>query len=158
VTRSASGRARGTVLVVLASCCFGTSGPLAKPMMDAGLSPQQVASVRIGLAAVIMLAVLGLTRPALLRVRRSDWRPVVAYGLAGVATAQVMYFAAVARIPIGVAMLLEFTAPILVALWVRFVRGTRLPRQAWAGTVLALMGLAMVAQVWDGLKFDAVGM
>ena len=158
VTRSATGRARGTVLVVLASCCFGTSGPLAKPMMDAGLSPQQVASVRIGLAAVIMLVVLALTRPALLRVHRAHWRLLAAYGLAGVATAQVMYFAAVARIPIGVAMLLEFTAPILVALWVRFVRGTRLPGQAWLGTILALVGLALVAQVWDGLAFDALGM
>src|SRR5256886_728088 len=69
-----------------------------------------------------------------------------------------MYLAAVARIPIGVAMLLEFTAPVLVALWVRFVRGTRLPGQAWVGTTLALAGLAMVAQVWDGLAFDAIGM
>lgn len=127
-------------------------------MMDAGLSPQQVASVRIGLAAVIMLVVLGVTRPALLRVHRSNWRLLAAYGMVGVATAQVMYFAAVARIPIGVAMLLEFTAPILVALWVRFVRGTRLPGQAWVGTILALVGLAMVAQVWDGLAFDALGM
>lgn len=143
---------------MLASCCFGTSGPLAKPIMDAGLSPQQVASVRIGLAAVIMVSALALTRPALLRVDRPHWRLLVAYGLAGVALAQVMYFAAVARIPIGVAMLLEFTAPILVALWVRFVREVRLPAQAWVGTVLALVGLAMVAQVWSGLAFDAIGM
>lgn len=146
------------MLVVLASCCFGTSGPLAKPVMDAGLSPQQVASVRIGLAAVLLLVVIGLTKPGLLRVRRSDWRVLVAYGLAGVAMAQVLYFAAVARIPIGIAMLLEFTAPILVALWVRFVRGTLLPAQAWVGTVLALVGLAMVAKVWEGLAFDVIGL
>jgi len=126
--------------------------------MEAGLSPQQVASARIGLGAVIMLVLLAVTRPELLRVHRTHWRLLVAYGLAGVALAQVMYFAAVARIPIGVAMLLEFTAPILVALWVRFVRGTRLPRQAWAGTITALLGLAMVAQVWDGLAFDTLGM
>lgn len=126
--------------------------------MNAGLSPQQVATLRIGLAAVILLVVVALTRPELLRLRRSDWRLVLAYGLIGVAAVQVVYFAAVARIPIGIAMLLEFTAPILVALWVRFVRGTILPRQAWVGTVLALLGLAMVAQVWDGLRFDALGL
>jgi drug/metabolite transporter (DMT)-like permease len=142
---------------VLASCCFGTSGPLAKPMMNAGLSPQQVASVRIGLAALILVIVVALTRPALLRVRREHWRVLLAYGLAGVALAQVMYFVAVSRIPIGIAMLLEFTAPILVALWVRFVRGTHLPARAWVGTVLALVGLAMVAQVWQGLTFDVLG-
>jgi drug/metabolite transporter (DMT)-like permease len=158
VTRSAAARTRGTALIVLASVCFGTSGPLAKPMMSAGWSPLQMVSLRIGLAAVILLVVVGLTRPAALRVRRSDWRLIVGYGLVCVAAVQLLYFAAVSRIPIGIAMLLEFTAPILVALWVRFVRGTVLPRQAWVGTALAMLGLAMVAQVWQGLTFDAIGL
>jgi drug/metabolite transporter (DMT)-like permease len=144
--------------VVLASCCAGTSGPLAKPIMDAGWSPQQLAAVRIGLAAVVMLVAVGLTRPRLLRVDRASVRVLVAYGLTGVAAVQVCYFAAVARIPIGIAMLLEFTAPVLVALWVRFVRGTLLPARAWVGTGLALLGLAMVAKVWEGLTFDALGL
>jgi drug/metabolite transporter (DMT)-like permease len=48
-------------------------------------------------------------------------------------------------------------SPVLVALWVRFVRGTVLPAKAWAGTALALVGLAMVAQVWDGLRLDLIG-
>jgi drug/metabolite transporter (DMT)-like permease len=127
-------------------------------MMNAGLSPQQVSSVRIGLAALILVVVVALTKPALLRVPREQWRVLIAYGFAGVALAQVMYFIAVSRIPIGIAMLLEFTAPILVALWVRFVRGTVLPAQAWVGVVLALAGLAMVAQVWQGLRFDVLGL
>jgi drug/metabolite transporter (DMT)-like permease len=159
VTRSAPNHAgRGTVLVLFASLCFGTSGPLAKPAMDAGMSPQQVASVRIGLAALVLLVVVGLWRPRLLRVRRSDWRLLAAYGLSGVAGVQLLYFAAVSRIPIGIAMLLEFTAPILVALWVRFVRRTVLPARMWAGTLLAMIGLAMVAQVWEGLRLDVVGL
>jgi drug/metabolite transporter (DMT)-like permease len=149
---------RGTVLVVLASVSFGTSGPLAKPAMDAGLTPQQVASVRIGLAALVLLAVVAVWRPALLRVRRSDWRLLAGYGLVGVAAVQMLYFAAVSRIPIGIAMLLEFTAPILVALWVRFVRRTVLPARMWAGTILAMIGLAMVAQVWEGLRLDTLGL
>ncbi len=149
---------RGTLLIVLASVCFGTSGPLVKPAMDAGLSPQQVASVRICVAAVLLLVFVALRRPALLRVRRQDWRLLVAYGLIGVAGVQLLYFAAVSRIPIGVAMLLEFTSPILVALWVRFVRRVILPPRMWVGTALALVGLAMVAEVWQGLRLDALGM
>jgi drug/metabolite transporter (DMT)-like permease len=149
---------RGTVLIVLASVCFGTSGPLAKPAMDAGLSPQQVASVRIGLAAAVLLVFVALRRPALLRVRAADWRLLVGYGLVGVAGVQLLYFAAVARIPIGVAMLLEFMAPVLVALWVRFVRRTVLPARMWLGTLLAIVGLVLVAQVWEGLRLDALGL
>jgi drug/metabolite transporter (DMT)-like permease len=149
---------RGTVLIVLASVCFGTSGPLVKPTMDAGLSPQQVASFRIATAAVLLLAFVAVTRPALLKVRRADLPLLVGYGLVGVAAVQLLYFAAVSRIPIGVAMLLEFTAPVLVALWVRFVRRVVLPARMWAGTVLALLGLAMVAEVWQGLRLDALGL
>jgi drug/metabolite transporter (DMT)-like permease len=145
------------VLIVLASVCFGTSGPLVKPTMDAGLSPQQVASFRIATAAVLLLAFVAVTRPALLKVRRADLPLLVGYGLVGVAAVQLLYFAAVSRIPIGVAMLLEFTAPVLVALWVRFVRRVVLPARMWAGTALALLGLAMVAEVWQGLRLDALG-
>jgi drug/metabolite transporter (DMT)-like permease len=159
VTRTAAAHTgRGTVLIVLASVTSATSGPFAKPAMDAGLSPQQVASVRIGLAAVILLAVVSVWRPEMLRVRRSDWRLLAGYGLVGVAGVQLLYFAGVSRIPIGIAMLLEFTSPVLVALWVRFVRRTVLPARMWVGTVLAMVGLAMVAQVWDGLRLDALGM
>jgi drug/metabolite transporter (DMT)-like permease len=149
---------RGTLLVVLASVCFGTSGPLVKPTMDAGLSPQQVASFRIGVAAVLLLAFVAVTRPGLLRVRRRDLPLLAGYGLVGVAAVQLLYFAAVSRIPIGVAMLLEFTAPILVALWVRFVRRVVLPARMWVGTAVALVGLAMVAEVWQGLRLDALGL
>jgi drug/metabolite transporter (DMT)-like permease len=149
---------RGTVLVVFASLSFGASGPLAKPVMDAGMTPQEVASIRIGLAALVLLAVVAVWRPALLRVHRSDWRLLAAYGLIGVAGVQLLYFAGLTRIPIGVAMLLEFTSPILVALWVRFVRRTILPARMWAGTVLAMVGLTMVVQVWQGLRLDALGL
>jgi drug/metabolite transporter (DMT)-like permease len=149
---------RGTALIVLASVCFSTSGPLVKPAMDAGLSPQQVASFRIAVAAGLMLAFVGLTRPGLLRVRRSDLPLLVGYGLVGVAGVQLLYFAAVSRIPIGVAMLLEFTSPVLVALWVRFVRRVVLPARMWVGTALALLGLALVAEVWQGLRLDALGL
>jgi len=149
---------RGTVLIVLASVCFGTSGPLVKPTMDAGLSPQQVASFRIAVAAVLLLAFVGVTRPRLLVVRRGDLPLLFGYGFIGVAAVQLLYFAAVARVPIGVAMLLEFTSPVLVALWVRFVRRVMLPARMWVGTALALLGLALVAEVWQGLRLDALGL
>lgn len=149
---------RGTVLIVLASICFGTSGPLVKPTMDAGLSPQQVASFRIAVAAVLLLAFVGATRPKLLRLSRAALPLLFGYGFVGVAAVQLLYFAAVSRIPIGVAMLLEFTSPVLVALWVRFVRRVVLPARMWVGTALALLGLALVAQVWEGLRLDALGL
>ncbi|GLW90965.1 permease [Actinokineospora globicatena] len=155
---SQSHRARGTAFILIASTAFASSGPLAKPVMQAGFAPEQVASARAGLAALMLLVGVGIVKPSVLRVRREHWRVVVAYGLIGVAAVQFLFFLAVSRLPVGVAMLLEYTSPVLVALWVRFVRRVRLPGLSWLGTALALGGLALVAQVWSGLALDAVGL
>jgi drug/metabolite transporter (DMT)-like permease len=144
-------------LIVLGSCCFGTSGPLAKAVMDAGLSPEQVTSVRICVGAVLLLVCTAIFRPGALRIRRRELPVLVAYGLIGVAAVQLLYFLAVSRLPIGVAMLLEYLSPVLVTLWVRFVRHTRLHRAVWLGVGIAVTGLVLVAQVWDGLALDTVG-
>lgn len=149
---------RGLALIVLASLCFGSSGALGKPAMLAGLSPEQVASARIGISALVLLAGVAIIRPELLRVRWEQWRLLVGYGLLAVAGVQLFYFLAAARIPVGIAILLEFTSPVLVALWVRVVRKVRLPWQLWAGIALALLGLALVARVHEGLRIDAVGL
>lgn len=151
-------RARGTAFILLASVAFASSGPLAKPAMQAGLSPMQVAAVRATLAAVVLLVGVAAVMPGVLRVRREQWPLLVVYGLTGVAAVQGLFFVAVSRLPVGVAMLLEYTSPVLVALWVRFVRGTRLSALSWAGTWLALAGLTLVAQVWSGLRLDLVGL
>ncbi|WP_024874651.1 EamA family transporter [Saccharomonospora piscinae] len=151
-------RARGVLLLALASVCFGSSGALGKPAMTAGLDPEQVATARIGLAALVLLTAVGLTRPHLLRVRRGQWRVLLGYGLLGVAGVQLFYFLSAARVPVGIAILLEFTSPVLVALWVRFVRGVRLPWPMWSGIGLALVGLGMVARVHEGLTLDTLGL
>ena len=151
-------RGRGTALVLLAALFFSTSGTLGKPAMLAGFSPEQVAAVRIGLAGLVLLVGVALAAPRKLRVRKSDLPVLVGYGLLGVAGVQLMYFVSVGRIPVGIAILLEFTSPVLIALWVRFVRKHRLPRAMWGGIALAMVGLALVAQVWEGLTLDAVGL
>lgn len=151
-------RWRGLALMLAASLFFGSSGVIGKPAMQAGLSPEQVASARIVISALVLFAGVGLLRPSLLRVRPGEWRVLIAYGLLAVAGVQLFYFIAASRVPVGVAILLEFTSPVLIAFWVRFVRGTRLPRPMWAGIALAMTGLAMVARVTDGFQLDTVGL
>jgi drug/metabolite transporter (DMT)-like permease len=147
----------GTGLAVASAATFAGSGPLAKSMMDTGFTPIQLSLLRIGLAAVLVLVPVAALRPRALRLRRRDWGVVLGYGLFGVAGAQAFFFVAVTRIPVGVAVLLEFTAPVFVALWVRFMRRRRLPTAVWLGIALAMAGLAMVAQVWHGFALNPVG-
>lgn len=143
---------------MVSSFFFATSGPFAKGAMGAGLTPGQVTTVRIGVAAVLLLGAFGLVRPRLLAVRRHEWPLLIGYGLIGVAGTQTFYFVAVSRLPVGVALLLEYLSPVLVTLYVRFVRKVRLARAAWGGTALAVVGLVLVAQVWQGLRVDVLGM
>ncbi|MGW4485539.1 EamA family transporter [Amycolatopsis sp. NPDC004368] len=150
-------RGRGVVFVLLAAVFFSTSGTLGKPAMAAGMTPEQVATFRIGLAALLLLAGTAVVAPRTLKVRRGEWPMLLAYGLLGVAGTQLAYFIAADRVPVGIAILLEFLSPVLVALWVRVVRRTRLPRAMWAGIGLAVAGLALVGQVWQGLTLDAIG-
>jgi drug/metabolite transporter (DMT)-like permease len=83
---------------------------------------------------------------------------LVGFGLLAVAGVQAFYFASISRIPVGVALLIEYLAPALVLGWVRFVQRRPVTRAAALGVVLAAGGLACVVQVWSGLTFDLVGL
>ncbi|WP_308287207.1 EamA family transporter [Actinomadura parmotrematis] len=144
----------GLLIGIASALCFGLSGPLARLLIDDGLSPMQVVWLRLGGAAVVLLAV---ARPSL-RVPRGRRGYVVLYTLLGFALVQACYYAAVARLPVGLASLLEYAAPVLVAVWVRLVRGVRLPRAALGGMALTMAGLVCVTRVWDGLSSDALGL
>jgi len=156
-TSPSRGRLLGIVFGVLSAVCFGVSGPLAKAAMSAGLSPLDVTAARISLTALVMFAVVGLLRPSALRVRPGRWRLLISYGLLGFAGVQACYFLAVSRIPVGVALLLEYLAPTLIVLWVRLVRRVRLPAGTWLGAGLAVLGLALIGEVWHGLRLDPLG-
>ncbi|MGI5221545.1 EamA family transporter [Nocardia sp. CA-290969] len=151
------GRARATGLALLSWVLFASSGPLAAAVMAVGWSPADVTSVRIGSAAVLLVLAVAIWRPRALRFARADAWLLLGYGLLGVAGVQLLFFVAVARVPVGVAMVLVNAAPALVALWVRVVRGTPLPGQVWVGIGLALAGLTLIAQIWDGARLDPVG-
>ncbi|MFE3190045.1 DMT family transporter [Nocardia sp. NPDC059240] len=136
---------------------FASSGPLAKAVMDAGWSPAAVTSARITLAAVLLLPIVALVRPWALRFRLADLWLLLGYGLLGVAGVQLLFFVAVQQVPVGTAMVLVNLAPVLVALWVRVVRRTKLPGRVWLGIGLAVAGLAVVAQLWQVAHPNALG-
>ena len=80
------------------------------------------------------------------------------HGLVGVAALQWAYFVAIDRLPVGLALLLEFQAPLLVVLWARFVQQEVVRRRVWFGLGLALIGLAAATGVLEGqLAFDGIG-
>lgn len=152
--RLADPRTSGLMFAVASAICFGGSGPVAKPLITAGLTPVQVAWLRVAGGALLMLpfAVRHLDL-----VRREP-RLLLGYGVFAIAGVQVFYFAAIATVPVGVALLIEFLGPLLVLGWIRFVRRRPVTRSAAIGVVLAVVGLAFVVEIWAGLSFDPVGL
>ncbi|MGD3105945.1 EamA family transporter [Streptomyces sp. YGL11-2] len=148
------GRGAGLGIALLSALAFGGSGVAAKPLIAAGLAPLHVTWLRVAGAALVMLPVawrhrdLPRRRPALL----------LGFGLLAVAGVQACYFAALSRIPVGVALLIEYLAPALVLGWVRFVQKRPVTRAAAVGVVLAVGGLACVVEVWSGLSLDPIGL
>ncbi|WP_372406194.1 DMT family transporter [Streptomyces luteireticuli] len=152
--QTSQGRGVGLGLALVSALAFGGSGVAAKPLIEAGLDPLHVVWLRATGAALVLLPVAWRHR-ALVRRRPAL---LAGFGLLGVAGVQTCYFAAISRIPVGVALLVEYLGPALLLGWVRFVQRRPVSRAAAAGVVLAVGGLACVVEVWSGLRFDALGL
>ena len=145
-------------LVLLGIAMFVVNAGVSRLVLNAGADPFPLASVRITGTALVLGAFLLLTgRTARLRVRRDEWPLLVVYGLAGVGLVQVSYFVAIQRLPIGLALLLEYLAPLLVALVARFLLHEHVGRLLWPALALSLTGLALALQVDTDEPLDPVG-
>lgn len=148
----------GYVLVITAAVLFGINGGLSRVAMGSGLSPGSFTTIRVTGATLVFVAYAArFRRSALRRPRGSALVLVIALGLVGVAALQLTYNVAIDRLPLGVALLIEYLAPVLVVLWVRFVRKEPVRGRMWLAVGLAVVGLAVVSRVWNGLTFDGLG-
>ena len=147
---------------VSSSVCFSASGTFAKALTDAGFSALQATWLRIAGAALVLLVVtLGLRGPAGFRAQLRSGaalRGVVLFGLIAVAVCQAMYFVAASRLPVGIAILMEFAGPALVVIYQRLVRRRAVGRSAFLGIAMAMVGLCCVVEIWSGLSLDTLGL
>lgn len=130
---------------------FGLSGPFAKALIDAGWTANGAVLVRLGGAAAILLVVLAATRPGVLAALRTDGPALLLYGALAMAGVQVAFFNAVRYLPVPIALLLEYTGPILVIGWIWLVRRQPPGTRTLLGAAVALVGLSLVVQVWSGV-------
>ncbi len=149
--------ANGVSIAVFSAATFGISGAFAKPLLDAGWSPGAAVAVRVGGAALVMLIpVLWGLRGRFATLR--DTAPTIAvYGITAIALCQLFYFSAVARMSVGVSLLLEYLAPVLIVVWI-WVRSRHAPRRLTVvGAVTAMGGLLLVLDLAGGGSLDPIG-
>jgi drug/metabolite transporter (DMT)-like permease len=151
------GYGEGVALALVSASSFGLSGSLARSLLDLGWTPAAVVATRVGGAFLILLvpALLVLRRIGLPTGRQSG--RMLAYGVVAIAVAQLCYFSAVQYLSVGVALLLEYLAPVVLIgwHWARTHRKPALPVLAGAG--LSIVGLAFVLDLRDGLTLNPVG-
>jgi drug/metabolite transporter (DMT)-like permease len=148
------------LLVLVAVTTFVVNAGVARVVLTSGVSATELSSVRaVGTASLLLLAILLTGRSRTLRVRSDEVLPLLAYGVVGVALLHMTYFVAIERLPIGLALLLEYLAPVLVAVWVRVVRKEKVRPTLWPALGLCMAGLGLVAQVGgSGPGLDPVGL
>lgn len=149
--------APGLVLALVSAFSFGLSGALARPMLDAGWTAGSIVLVRIALGALVVV-------PFGVRSLRGDWslvtrnaRLIVVYGILAVAGAQFCYFSAVSYMQVGPALLIEYTAPAAVVVWLWLRHGQRPGPVTLAGAAVCALGLVLVLDLFSGADLSMTG-
>jgi drug/metabolite transporter (DMT)-like permease len=152
-------------MVVAAGTLFAANGTVAKLVLTAGISPTHLTTLRATGAFAVLLVLLLVRRarratvrwPQRATVRPRDLVTLAIYGLTGFFLVPLLYLVAISRIPVGIGLLLEFTGPLLVAIWARFGQRQPVRPRLWIGLALSLAGLACVVEAWGRLVLDPIG-
>jgi len=156
--RPAADHFRTGLLFALSSAfAFGLSGPLGKSLMEAGWSPTAAVTARLAGGAVAMAVFATMMNRNWVREALGHWKTVVAYGVVPIAGAQLCYYNAVSHLSVGVALLIEYTAPVLVVGWLWATTRRRPTNLTLAGVVLAVAGIMLVLDVFSDVHINLVG-
>jgi len=147
----------GYAMAAGAATLWAVNGTVSKVILASGLSSLRLTQVRSGGAAIGLVAVVLATSPGRMRLRTRELPILLAFGILGLAFVQWLYFLAIHRLAIGIALLIQYLAPLLVALWARYVYREPVRRRIWAALVLALAGLALIVDVRNGGSLSTSG-
>jgi drug/metabolite transporter (DMT)-like permease len=148
--------ALGYAMVAVAATLFAVNGTVSKVVLGSGISSGQLTEVRCAGALIGMAFIAVATRPTSLRLNLVEVPLVAALGL-GLALVQWSYFFAIHRLEIGIALLLQYLAPVLVALWARFVFHDAVRRRIWTALALSVAGLTLIVEIWHGGRLSGAG-
>ena len=150
--------ALGYAMVATAATLFAVNGVVSKVIQATGFSSQRLTEVRSTGAFLGLALIVALTRRDALRTNLREVVLFAALGIGGLALVQWSYFFAIHRLPIGEALLVQFVAPLLVALWAWLVYREAIRRRIWLALALSLSGLVLIVQLWHVHKLDGLGL
>lgn len=149
---------RGEIFLLLGATLFAFNGVVSKVVLTEGLSPWRLTQIRSGGAFLILITFFLFFRRKDLPVKRAELPWLIAFGIVGVILVQGLYFVAIERIYLGTALLIEFTAPIWILLFLRFILKKQVDRLLWLALAFSFSGLMIVTEIWKGLTLDGIGL
>ena len=149
---------RGYVMALAAATLFAVNGTISKiALTGSDLSPMDYTQVRTTGAFLVLAVGLAVLARDQLRISRRDIPFLAFYGMFSFALVQWLYFVAIENLPIGIALLIQFSGVVLVAVWARVVWHETVRPRVWAALSLTLVGLGLVSQLWLGWTLDTIG-
>jgi drug/metabolite transporter (DMT)-like permease len=147
----------GYLLAAAAAGMFAVNGSLAKFLLEDGVSAAHLSQLRATMSFALLAGALALVDRSRLRIARADVPRMAWLGIAGLALVQLTYFLAIDRLPISVALVIQFTGPLMVLLWLRAAHGRRLRPSLYGAVALSVAGAALVVEVYDAGALDGLG-
>ena len=144
-------------MVLVAAALFGINGTVAKVALSSGLSSLRLTEARCAGAFLGLMLVVAATNRRALRIPRRELVRLALFGAVGVALVQLFYFLAIHRLPVGIALLIQYIGPVLVAIWARTFGHEHVRRRIWLALGLSLTGLTLMVQLWNGVSLDGLG-
>lgn len=158
IPRRPGSAALATLAMVLAAFCWGVAAVIAKGAFEAGIGPGQMAEARVAVALLPLAAWMALFRRDLLSPPRGAWSWIGAFGVS-VMVVNFAYYLAIDRLPVGVAVSLQYTAPVLVLVGVALLAHRSPGAVAWLAAGLTLAGAVLVSGALRGLSgVDGLGL
>jgi drug/metabolite transporter (DMT)-like permease len=148
---------RAEFLVISASMGFALGGVAAKVLREADMDAFRLTQIRSTGAGLILLAFAIIKGKDQLRARKEEIKDLILFGVIGVAAVTSFYFFAIKYLFVSVALIIEFTASIWIALYLKFVRKKHISPIMWLGIACAFFGLILVSQIWSGSTLHPLG-
>ena len=108
---------KGYLCAMLAAILWGSSGTAGKALFETGMTPFELVQIRLTLSTVLMALCFGIFSRGLFRIRLKDIGYFMMFGGVAMAMVQSTYFYAISKIQVAAATLLQYLAPILVAIY-----------------------------------------
>ena len=149
---------RGELFLLAGALLFSFNGIVSKLVLTSSLSALNLAQVRSTGAFIILFLLIFFRSREKLRVTKKELPQLAFFGVIGIAAVQFLYFMAISRMHVSFALIIEFTAPIWIVLWIKYVKKRFVPTDMWIAIFLAFIGRLFIAQVWKGRTLDTIGL